>query len=128
MSAAIGRNGQNIRLASQLTGWELNVISQNQAQTRDQEATEALTQLFIENLQISAEQTQHLIDAGFTSLEEIAYVPVQELMEVEEMDETLMNHLRERATYFVVDKSYRRRRTSERKCTYARIARSRRNG
>lgn len=105
LSAAIGRNGQNIRLASQLTGWELNVISQNQAQTRDEEALAALTQLFMENLQITQEQTQGLIDAGFTSLEEIAYVPVQELMEVEGMDDALLNHMRERARVSLLTKA-----------------------
>lgn len=97
LSAAIGRSGQNIRLASILTGWELNVISQNQAQTRDQEEFEKLSQLFMQHLQVSAEIASNLIEAGFTSIEEIAYVPAQELMEVEGMDEALLGTLRERA-------------------------------
>lgn len=97
LSAAIGRNGQNIRLASMLTGWELNVISQNQAQTRDQEEFEKLSQLFVHHLQVSPEIAESLVEAGFTSIEEIAYVPVQELMEVEGMDEALLSTLRERA-------------------------------
>ncbi len=97
LSAAIGRNGQNIRLASLLTGWELNVISQNQAQTRDQEEFEKLSQLFVQHLQVSTEIAQSLIEAGFTSLEEIAYVPAHELMEVEGMDEALLAALRQRA-------------------------------
>ncbi|MBI2791227.1 MAG: transcription termination/antitermination protein NusA [Gammaproteobacteria bacterium] len=97
LSAAIGRNGQNIRLASMLTGWELNVISQNQAQTRDQEEFEKLSQLFVHHLQVSQEIAESLVEAGFTSIEEIAYVPVQELMEVEGMDEALLSTLRERA-------------------------------
>ncbi|MGD9592308.1 MAG: transcription termination factor NusA, partial [Candidatus Berkiella sp.] len=97
LSAAIGRNGQNIRLASMLTGWELNVISQNQAQTRDQEEFEKLSQLFMQYLQVSQEISENLIEAGFTSLEEIAYVPAQELMEVEGMDESLLNSLRQKA-------------------------------
>ncbi len=97
LSAAIGRNGQNIRLASQLTGWELNVISQNQAQTRDQEEFEKLSQLFIAHLQVTQEIAESLIEAGFTSIEEIAYVPANELMEVEGMDETLLNSLRQKA-------------------------------
>ncbi|MBN9288117.1 MAG: transcription termination/antitermination protein NusA [Gammaproteobacteria bacterium 39-13] len=97
LSAAIGRNGQNIRLASLLTGWELNVISQNQAQTRDQEEFEKLSQLFIQHLLVSPEIAESLIEAGFTSIEEIAYVPAQELLEVEGMDEELLGTLRERA-------------------------------
>jgi N utilization substance protein A len=97
LSAAIGRNGQNIRLASMLTGWELNVISQNQAQTRDQEEFEKLSQLFVQHLQVSSEIAESLIEAGFTSIEEIAYVPIQELMEVEGMDEALLATLREKA-------------------------------
>ncbi len=97
LSAAIGRNGQNIRLASMLTGWELNVISQNQAQTRDQEEFEKLSQLFVQHLQVSQEIAENLIEAGFTSIEEIAYVPAQELMEVEGMDESLLNSLRQQA-------------------------------
>lgn len=97
LSAAIGRNGQNIRLASQLTNWELNVISQNQAQTRDQEEFEKLRHLFTEHLQIPSDIAENLIETGFTSIEEIAYVPAQELMEVDGMDETLLGTLRERA-------------------------------
>lgn len=97
LSAAIGRSGQNIRLASQLTGWELNVISQNQAQTRDQEEFEKLSQLFMQHLLVSPEIAGNLVEAGFTSIEEIAYVPTQELMEVEGMDEGLLSSLRERA-------------------------------
>lgn len=97
LSAAIGRNGQNVRLASILTGWELNVISQNQAQTREQEEFDKFSQLFVQHLQVPTEVAQSLVEAGFTSIEEIAYVPTQELMEVEGMDETLLNALRERA-------------------------------
>ncbi|MCS5710549.1 transcription termination factor NusA [Candidatus Berkiella aquae] len=97
LSAAIGRSGQNIRLASQLTGWELNVISQNQAQTRDQEEFEKLSEMFTQLLLVSPEIAANLIEAGFTSIEEIAYVPAQELMEVEGMDEALLAQLRERA-------------------------------
>lgn len=97
LSAAIGRNGQNIRLASLLTGWELNVISQNQAQTRDQEEFEKLSKLFIQHLSVTPEIAESLVEAGFTSLEEIAYVPAQELMEVEGMSEDLLGTLRERA-------------------------------
>ncbi|MFI4938040.1 MAG: transcription termination factor NusA [Candidatus Berkiellales bacterium] len=105
LSAAIGRNGQNIRLASMLTGWELNVISQNQAQSRDQEEFEKLSQLFMEQLQTSQEVAEHLIEAGFTSVEEIAYVPAQELMDVEGMDDDLLAALRQRAKDSLITKA-----------------------
>jgi len=97
LSPAIGRNGQNVRLASMLTGWELNVISQDQAQTREQEEFEKYIQLFLQHLPVSEEMAQSLVEAGFTSFEEIAYVTVSTLMEVEGIDETLLNTLRERA-------------------------------
>jgi N utilization substance protein A len=73
------------------------VISQNQAQTRDQEEFEKLSQLFVQHLLISPEIAESLIEAGFTSIEEIAYVPAQELLEVDGMDEDLLGALRERA-------------------------------
>jgi len=97
LSAAIGRNGQNIRLASMLTGWELNVISQNQAQTRDQEEFEKLLQLFTEQLHTTSEVAESLIEAGLTSIEEVAYVPLQELIKIEGIDESTLTALRERA-------------------------------
>lgn len=97
LSAAIGRNGQNVRLAGYLTGWELNVISQEQAQSREQEEFEKLSVLFIEHLKTTEEVAANLIEAGFTSIEEIAYVPAQELMEVEGMDEALLATLRQHA-------------------------------
>jgi N utilization substance protein A len=105
LSAAIGRNGQNIRLASMLTGWELNVISQEQAEERDQQEFEKLSRLFMDNLQISSELAESLIEAGFTTLEEIAYVPVQELMEVEGMEESLLSTLRQKAKDSLITKA-----------------------
>lgn len=97
LSAAIGRNGQNIRLASQLTGWELNVISQGQAQSRDEEEFQKLSNLFVQHLQVEPEIAANIIEAGFTSLEEIAYVPQQELMEIEGIDEEMIAKLRQKA-------------------------------
>ncbi|HRE31543.1 MAG TPA: transcription termination/antitermination protein NusA, partial [Candidatus Berkiella sp.] len=70
-----------------------NVISQNQAQTRDQEEFEKLSEMFTQYLLVSPEIAANLIEAGFTSIEEIAYVPAQELMEVEGMDEALLAQL-----------------------------------
>lgn len=96
-SAAIGRNGQNVRLASHLTGWELNVISEQQAQTREQEEFERISSLFMDNLQINEALAAGFVEAGFTTIEEIAYVPTQELLEVEGLDEDTLNQLRSRA-------------------------------
>lgn len=96
-SAAIGRNGQNVRLASHLTGWELNVISEQQAQTREQEEFERVSKLFMDNLQIDEALAAGFVEAGFTTIEEIAYVPSQELLEVEGLDEETLNQLRSRA-------------------------------
>jgi transcription termination/antitermination protein NusA len=97
LSAAIGRSGQNIRLASMLTGWELNVISQEQAEERDQQEFEKLSKMFMDNLHVSSEMAENLIEAGFTTLEEIAYVPIQELLEVQGMEESTLTTLREKA-------------------------------
>lgn len=85
LSAAIGRNGQNVRLASQLTGWELNVVSQEQAQAQEQEELAGFTQHFVDNLSISETQAHQLIEAGFSSIDEVAYVPEDEFDDVEGM-------------------------------------------
>lgn len=97
LSAAIGRNGQNIRLASKLTNWNLNVMSEAQAEDRDQEAQQRLFLLFKENLNIEDELAEHLVNAGFTTIEEIAYVPNQALLEVEGLTEETMLALRAKA-------------------------------
>lgn len=96
-SAAIGRGGQNVRLASQLTGWELNVISEQQAEAREQETFETLSKLFMDNLQIDEKLAAAFVEADFTTIEEVAYVSTQELLEVEGLDEETLNQLRSRA-------------------------------
>jgi len=97
LSQAIGRNGQNVRLASLLTGWELNVISASEAsEQRDQEQAR-LQGMFMEQLGIESEVADILIEEGFTSLEEVAYVPIHELAEIEDLDEATINELRNRA-------------------------------
>src|SRR3990172_817928 len=97
LSQAIGRNGQNVRLASQLTGWTLNVLSEQQAEERESEEQERLLELFTKKLAVSEERAIQLIEAGFTSIEEIAYVPSQELLEIEGVDEKVLTELREKA-------------------------------
>jgi N utilization substance protein A len=97
LSQAIGRNGQNVRLASGLTGWELNVMTEHEATKKTQEEAQGLVQLFVEQLEVDEDLASVLVQEGFTSLEEVAYVPVQELADIEDFDEDLANALRERA-------------------------------
>lgn len=102
LSQAIGRNGQNVRLASALTGWTLNVMSDKQAQERSDVEHLRLQALFIEALGADEEVTQILIAEGFASIEEVAYVPLQELLAIEGFDEALVQELRERAKDYLV--------------------------
>lgn len=97
LSQAIGRNGQNVRLASELTGWKLNVMSENQAKEKSAAEEETVLQLFKDKLGVDDDIAETLATEGFTTLEEIAYVPIQEMLEIEGFDEALVNALRERA-------------------------------
>jgi transcription termination/antitermination protein NusA len=97
LSQAIGRHGQNIRLASDLTGWTLNVMTEEEALAKSTAEGEKLLLLFQEKLSIDAEMAQTLVNEGFSTLEEIAYVPLQELLEIDSFDQTIVNTLRERA-------------------------------
>ena len=97
LSQAIGRGGQNVRLASQLTGWELNVMTENEAEQKSEAETQALQQLFMEQLDVDEEIAVILVQEGFSSIEEIAYVPSAELLQVEEFDEDVVEELRGRA-------------------------------
>ncbi|MEZ9197166.1 transcription termination factor NusA [Shewanella sp. 10N.286.54.B9] len=97
LAQAIGRNGQNIRLATQLSGWELNVMTVDDMKAKHQAESAKVVNLFIESLDVDGEFAQVLADEGFTSLEEIAYVPTSELLEIEGFDEDIVESLRERA-------------------------------
>jgi N utilization substance protein A len=97
LSQAIGRGGQNVRLASQLTGWELNIMTEQQAEEKSEVEAAALRQLFMEQLDVDEEIASIFVQEGFSSIEEIAYVPTKELMEIEEFDENIVHELRERA-------------------------------
>jgi N utilization substance protein A len=105
LSLAIGRGGQNVRLASELTGWELNIMSEQAQQEKGAAETEKLTQVFKESLDVDEAVAQVLVQEGFTSLEEIAYVPKQELLGVEEFDEELVEELRQRARDVLLTKA-----------------------
>jgi len=97
LSQAIGRSGQNVKLASELTGWRLNVMSEADfAEKGEKEAAKYLN-VFTDQLDVDEEVAQILVDAGFTSLEEVAYVPASELLEIDAFDEELVEELRNRA-------------------------------
>jgi N utilization substance protein A len=97
LAQAIGRNGQNIRLASQLTEWELNVMTVEDLTTKHEAENQKVLSVFTEGLEIDEDFALVLVDEGFTSLEEIAYVPVSELLDIEGLDEELVEELRNRA-------------------------------
>ena len=97
LSQAIGRGGQNVRLASQLTGWELNVIDASKAEQSAEAEVGKIKQLFIDQLDVDEDIALILAEEGFISVEEIAYVPVSEMLEIEGFDEDLVNELRSRA-------------------------------
>lgn len=97
LAQAIGRGGQNVRLASELTGWDLNIMTAEEAQQKSAEEAERIMKEFMEKLDVDAEVAQVLVEEGFTSLEEIAYVPLSEMLEIEAFDEDTINELRSRA-------------------------------
>ena len=97
LSQAIGRGGQNVRLASKLTGWQLNVMTQDQVQQKSEAEQETARQLFMEKLEVDAEIAAILVQEGFTTVEEIAYVPSSELIAIEGFDENIVEELRARA-------------------------------
>jgi N utilization substance protein A len=97
LSQAIGRGGQNVRLASQLTGWELNVIDASKADETNEAAANKTKQMFIDLLDIDEEIAAILVEVGFNTIEEIAYVPANEMLEIEEFDEEIVEELRNRA-------------------------------
>ena len=97
LAIAIGRLGQNVRLASELTGWELNLMSVEDSQKKHDEEGQRLRQLFMDKIDVDEEVADILIGEGFTSLEEIAYVPLNEMLEIEAFDADTVNELRSRA-------------------------------
>jgi len=97
LAIAIGRGGQNVRLASDLTGWKINIMDANESAQKQATETDASRKLFMEKLDVDEEIADILISEGFTSLEEVAYVPISELLEIESFDEDTINELRSRA-------------------------------
>ncbi len=105
LSQAIGRSGQNVRLASDLTGWELNIMTEQSAQEKGATEAENAKKLFMEQLAVDENVATVLVQEGFTNLDEVAYVPKQELLAVEEFDEELVDELRNRARDLLLTKA-----------------------
>jgi|SRR5690554_4338648 N utilization substance protein A len=97
LAQAIGRNGQNVRLASELTGWTLNILTEEEAALKDEEERTKTRNLFIEKLDVDEEVADILVEEGFSTLEEVAYVPLAEMSEIEAFDEETISELRKRA-------------------------------
>ena len=97
LAQAIGRNGQNVRLAGELTGWELNIMTEEESQKKNEEESTSVRKVFMERLDVDEEVADILIREGFATLEEVAYVPLNEMLEIESFDEETVNELRSRA-------------------------------
>jgi N utilization substance protein A len=97
LAQAIGRNGQNVRLSSELTGWTINVMSEEDAAEKQQQEASRFIEVFMEKLGVDEDVSEVLVQEGFTSLEEIAYVPLDELLAIDEFDEEIVDELRNRA-------------------------------
>lgn len=97
LAIAIGRSGQNVRLATELTGWKINIMTAEESADKTAMEQAELQKLFMEKLDVDAEVADVLIEEGFTSLEEIAYVPISEVLEIEAFDEETVNEIRQRA-------------------------------
>jgi N utilization substance protein A len=97
LALAIGTGGRNVRLASELTGWQINIMSADESKLKEAKERTGVRELFMHKLDVDQEVADILIDEGFTSVEEVAYVPVNEMLEIEAFDEDTVNELRNRA-------------------------------
>jgi N utilization substance protein A len=97
LALAIGKGGQNVRLASELTGWQLNIMTTDEREKKSEQETSVVRALFMEKLDVDEEVAEILVQEGFTSLDEVAYVPINEMLEIEAFDEETVNELRRRA-------------------------------
>jgi len=105
LSQAIGRGGQNVRLASELTGWELNIMTEQAAQEKGAAEADAAKQMFIDQLGVDEDVAAILVREGFTTLDEVAYVPKNEMAEIKEFDEDIVEQLRSRARDVLLTKA-----------------------
>ena len=97
LAQAIGRGGQNVRLASELTGWELNIMTVDESKAKHEQETSQICQLFMQKLDVDEEIAEILVQEGFVTLEEVAYVPLNEMLAIESLDEETVNEIRNRA-------------------------------
>ncbi|MBY0578885.1 MAG: transcription termination factor NusA [Burkholderiales bacterium] len=97
LAQAIGRNGQNVRLATELTGWQLNLMTVEESDQKNQQEFQEIRKVFMERLDVDEEIADILVQEGFSTLEEVAYVPLNEMLEIESLDEETVNALRSRA-------------------------------
>jgi N utilization substance protein A len=102
LSQAIGRGGQNVRLASELTGWELNVLDATKAEQDSEAEVAKITQRFVNQLGVDEEIALILAEVGFVTVEEIAYVPLNEMLQIDDLDEALVHEIRSRAKDFLL--------------------------
>ena len=105
LAIAIGRSGQNVRLAAELTGWQINIMTAEQSASKSEQETAGIRALFMQKLDVDQEVADILVDEGFSSLEEIAYVPISEMLEIEALDEDTVNELRNRARDAIVSEA-----------------------
>jgi transcription termination/antitermination protein NusA len=113
LAAAIGRGGQNVRLASELTGWVINILTVEEARQKSAEETQSILDLFMGHLDVDEEVAGILVEEGFTTLEEVAYVPLTEILEIEAFDEEIVNELRSRARNALLTAAIAREETVE---------------
>jgi transcription termination/antitermination protein NusA len=97
LALAIGKGGQNVRLASELSGWQLNIMTTEEREQKSEAETSVVRALFMEKLDVDEEVAEILVKEGFTSMDEVAYVPINEMLEIEDFDEETVNELRRRA-------------------------------
>jgi N utilization substance protein A len=102
LAEAIGRGGQNVRLACQLTGWDLNVMSESDAMEKSEAEAQKVQQQFMEQLDVDEDVALILVQEGFSSVDEVAYVPTNELLAVDEFDEEIVDELRQRARDYLL--------------------------
>jgi N utilization substance protein A len=105
LSLAIGRRGQNVRLASQLTGWTIDILTEGEESERRQEEFRSRSKMFIDALDVDDVLAHLLVTEGFTSVEEVAFVPVEELTDIEGFDEDIAGELKERATTYIEEEN-----------------------
>lgn len=97
LALAIGRNGQNVRLAGELTGWSLNIMTEQEAADKNEQETGVLVETFMTQLDVDEDMAMVLAEEGFTSIEEVAYIPIDEMMAIEGFEEEIVEELRNRA-------------------------------